>query len=167
MSGEATALLRRGLEHYHEHKRTRTFLDEVSRVPDVAHAIPAEVAAAYDARNLLWVELLILAAHEHPSLALVPIAFRILGDRNGSLNNEDVVELLERLRAEAAVPCLAETLNWTPDWDEYRNLGVKCIWALAAIGTEEARHVIASQLQSAFPKLREAAVAALPRKAAQ
>jgi hypothetical protein len=28
--------------------------------------------------------------------------------------------------------------KWEPDWDEFRALGVKCVWAVAAIGTDEA-----------------------------
>jgi hypothetical protein len=149
------------LVRFQAHKDVRLFLVEVSSIPDVTAAIPDELATAYEKGDLLRVELLVLAGQQHPSSTLVPIACRILTDRNESLNNEDVIELLEVLRSEDSVRCLAETLDWHPDWDEYGNLGVKCVWALKAIGTEEARLVIRSQLGSEFSKINEAASKAL------
>ena len=46
--------------------------------------------------------------------------------------------MLEVVRDPASVDCVAATLRWEPDWDEFRGMAIKCVWALAAIGTAEA-----------------------------
>jgi HEAT repeat protein len=61
-----------------------------------------------------------------------------LARRTFEVNNEDIVEALGEIKDPRSVECLTATLKWEPDWDEFRALAVKCVWALAAIGTDEA-----------------------------
>lgn len=53
--------------------------------------------------------------------------------------------------------CLSDAVWWEPDWDEYRNLAVKCVWALGAIGTPDARAVVRDAARCEAIKVREAA----------
>ncbi|MBF6592593.1 MAG: hypothetical protein IVW57_18945 [Ktedonobacterales bacterium] len=79
------------------------------------------------------------------------------------MNYEDIVDALAEIRDPAAVGCLTEALGWEPDWDEYRNLAVKCVWALGAIGTPDAIAAIRDAASSEAFKVREAALHELKR----
>jgi hypothetical protein len=166
MSSNRSTELHQCVIRFQHHRDVKVFLDDVSCISDVATVISGELADAYRANDFLQVELLVQAGMVHPSPELVPIACLILRERSECLNIEEVVDLLAILRSPNSIECLAETLNWIPDWDEFRHMGVKCIWALAAIGTEDARLVIRSQLESESPQLREAAIKVLEKDTA-
>ena len=65
--------------------------------------------------------------------------------------HEDVTLMIQKLRCHAAIDALEERALNRPDyldWDDGYALGRKCTWALADIGTREARHSLHNLSQS-------------------
>jgi hypothetical protein len=86
----------------------------------------------------------------------------LLSRQLDTVNNEDVVEVLEMVAAPDTVGCLENVLHWEPPWDEYRQLAKKAVWALGAIGTLEAKEVLRAT-GTGSAEIREAAVRELRR----
>ena len=106
----------------------------------------------------LGFELYLLAAFQRPSRTYTAVLCVVLSRRDvDDLNYENIVDVLAEVRDPASVDCLKEALWWEPDWDEYRNLAVKCVWALAAIRTPEAVVAIREAAMCDAFKVREAA----------
>lgn len=84
----------------------------------------------------------VYAAGRRPHLRYSPTLGSVLLRHDLDVNFEDIVEALGEVRDPGSVAILAKTLQWEPDWDEFRALAVKCVWALAAIGTDEAWAVL-------------------------
>lgn len=100
----------------------------------------------------------VLAAHRKPSRLYTATLCEALGRRYVNLNNEDVVEALGAIADPASIGCLEDVLEWEPPWDEYRQLGVKCVWALSAINNDQARQVLRRVAgESRSPEIRKAA----------
>ncbi len=131
-----------------------TWLDGLIGVED---CIAAGLRRASVARDWLTFERYLLAAYRHPSRAFTGALCDVLRQRSGEVNNEDIVDVLAEIADPAAVGCLEETLWWQPHWDEYRQLAVKCIWALAAVGTPEAMRVLREAATCEAAPVREAA----------
>ena len=109
-------------------------------------------------------ELYLLAAFQRPAHAYTQVLCEVLGRRDiDDLNYEDIVDVLAEVHDPASVGCLTDALWLEPDWDEYRNLAVKCIWALAAIGTPAAVAAIRYAATCDAFKVREAAARELKR----
>jgi hypothetical protein len=53
--------------------------------------------------------------------------------------HEDIVTMLAEIKDPSSVTCLFEMSLRIPNYDDARSLAKKCIWALRAIGTLEAR----------------------------
>lgn len=53
--------------------------------------------------------------------------------------HEDIVSLLEDIKDPQSVDCLYQRALEIPDYDDGRALAIKCIWALGAINTGEAK----------------------------
>lgn len=73
------------------------------------------------------------------------------------MNNEDIVDILALIADPTTVSCLEETMWWQPRRDEYRNLAIECVWALAAIGTLEALEVLRNAASTGPIEVWEAA----------
>lgn len=108
-------------------------------------------------RDWLAFERYLLAAYRHPSRAFTPELCEVLGQQIDEVNSEDIVDVLAEIADPAAVRCLEKALWWQPPWDEYRQLAVKCVWALAAIGTSDAVRVLREAANSEDAPIREAA----------
>jgi len=106
-------------------------------------------------------ELYILAAFSHPSRAYTPELCEVLGRQIYEVNSEDIVDVLGEIADPATVGCLEKALWWLPPWDEYRQMAVKCVWALAAIGTGDAVRVLREAASSEDAPIREAAARVL------
>lgn len=102
-------------------------------------------------------ELYVLAAFRHPSRAYTPELCEVLGRQIYEVNSEDIVDVLGEIADPAAVGCLEEALRWEPPWDEHRQLAVKCVWALGAIGTSDAVRVLREAASTEDAPIREAA----------
>jgi HEAT repeats len=76
-------------------------------------------------------------AFRHPHTRYVPTLCSVLHRQLREVNNDDIVDALDEIRDPRSVPFLEEAIWWTPDWDEYRQLAKKYIWALGRIGTPD------------------------------
>ncbi len=138
-----------------KHQALRAWLDELGDVEDCIADGLRRSSEGEDWRGF-W--LYTLAAFQRPSRLYTAVLCEALGRRDFDVvNHEDIVDVLAEIRDPAAVACLRDTLWWEPEWDEYRNLAVKCIWALAAIGTPEALVVIRDATTAESLEVQEAA----------
>lgn len=132
-----------------------TWLDGLTNVEDCISDGLRRAAATED---WLTFERYLLAAHRHPSPSFTAVLCEVLSHQSDEVNNEDIVDVLADVRDPASIGCLEETLWWQPPWDEYRQLAVKCVWALAAIGTPEAVAVLRDAASCEETQVRDAAV---------
>ncbi len=99
----------------------------------------------------------VLAVIRHPSPIVTPVLCEVLMLRSDSVNSEDIVEALEAVGDPSSVSCLLDALMWQPEWDEFHHLAVKCIWALGAIGSDEAIDAIRDAASVGPSEVRKAA----------
>lgn len=99
----------------------------------------------------------LIAASRHPSSAMTAVLCDVLNRRLENINNEDIVDVLAAIADPTAVDALEDTILWQPPWDEFHSLAVKCVWALASIGTQEALEVIRGAAAVGPTEVREAA----------
>ncbi|MFE2103486.1 hypothetical protein [Streptomyces sp. NPDC059468] len=81
--------------------------------------------------------------------------------------HEDIVSMLGELHSPKTVPTLVEATRWGPehlDFDEFRALAVKAIWALGGIPGDEARDSLKSLRGAENEIIRENAVKQLARR---
>jgi HEAT repeat protein len=123
----------------------------------VEDCIAEELRGSSARGDWLTFERYLLAAHCHPSRAFTGELCDVLGRHLDDVNNEDIVDVLAEIADPAAVGCLEKALLWQPRWDEYRHLAVKCVWALAAIGTPDAIRVLREAASVEAAPVREAA----------
>lgn len=144
-----------------KYQALRAWLDELGDVEDCIADGLRRSSEGEDWRGF-W--LYTLAAFQRPSRLYTAVLCEALGRRDFDVvNHEDIVDVLAEIRDPASVDCLREALWWQPEWDEFRNLGVKCIWALAAIGTPDAVAAIRDAATCQAFKVREAAAHELKR----
>ncbi|MCP5542212.1 MAG: hypothetical protein H7A52_18875 [Akkermansiaceae bacterium] len=77
--------------------------------------------------------------------------------------HEDLVGLLQEWRNPRSIPILATAIEQKPalkylDYDDYGAYYKKCLWALVAIGTDEARDLVGKYTDSKIPELRDEAI---------
>jgi len=70
---------------------------------------------------------------------------------------EDIIMMLEEIKAPESVNCIYEAALNIPDYDDGRSLAKKCIWALGAINTAEAKEMLILLTASDDPIVKEAA----------
>ncbi|MGH3812241.1 MAG: HEAT repeat domain-containing protein [Pseudonocardiaceae bacterium] len=138
-----------------DRKRLIAWLDGLSNVDS---CIELGLRQAGEKEDWLVFESYLLAAHRHPSSSFTAVLCEVLSHQSDEVNNEDIVDVLADIRDPAAVGCLEATLWWQPPWDEYRQLAVKCVWALAAIGTPDAVAVLRDAASCEATQVRDAAV---------
>ncbi len=83
--------------------------------------------------------------------------------------HEDVVSALDDLRSPSAVTALSRATQWIPeylDFDEYRALAVKAIWALGKLPGEDVESKLQALALSDNPILKKNALNRLERRAA-
>lgn len=89
-----------------------------------------------------------MAAWRNLSKDYTPILCQILNDESNNGLHESVIELLDVLRDERAIPALSKALTYRWSYDEWLNVPRKSLLALAEIGTPEAKMIIESAVQS-------------------
>lgn len=124
---------------------------------EVESCIAAGLRRASETADWLMFDLYVLAASHHPADLYTAVLCEVLGRQSEDVNNEDIVDVLAKIGDPAAVGCLADAMWWEPPWDEYRNLGVKAVWALADIGTPEALAVLRDAVSCEASEIREMA----------
>ncbi|WP_335041616.1 HEAT repeat domain-containing protein [Nostoc sp.] len=89
-----------------------------------------------------------MAAWSNLSKDYIPILCHILNDESNNGLHESVIELLDVLRDERAIPALSKALTYQWSYDTWLNVPRKSLLALAEIGTPEAKMIIESAAQS-------------------
>lgn len=118
--------------------------DSVARAEpsEAQRHVIADLYAAIEGRNADAAEEAINEAYAvglHPAMTPSLIS---LAESSWHTRHEDVVQALQRLRPPDAVEVLERVAGTKPDYlayDELDGLARKCTWALADIGTPEAR----------------------------
>lgn len=82
--------------------------------------------------------LYVSAAVMHPSASYVPVLGEVLGGRVFGPSYEDVATALGETRDDSAVPYLVDAVAWESEWDAFRGIAVKAVWALGWIGSPAA-----------------------------
>lgn len=142
---------------------TKAFKEWLGSLTNVEECIASELQQSSQAGEWATFERYVVAAFYRPSRAYTDVLCDVLSQQRDDVNSEDIVDALAEIRDPAAVTCLREALFWEPDWDEFRNLAVKCIWALAAIGTPDAIAAIREVADSETIEVRRAAEHELAR----
>jgi HEAT repeat protein len=78
-----------------------------------------------------------------------------LNSENHNGLHENVVEILDKLRDERAIPALSKALTYRWSYDEWLNVPRKSLLALSEIGTPEAMMIIKEATQSPEELIRE------------
>ncbi|BAY09235.1 HEAT repeat domain-containing protein [Calothrix sp. NIES-2098] len=91
---------------------------------------------------------IMMAAWSNLSNDYTPILCQILNDESNNGLHESVIELLDVLRDERAIPALSKALTYRWSYDEWFNVPRKSLLALAEIGTPEAKMIIEEAAQS-------------------
>lgn len=138
-------------------------LERIEALGPVTECILRGLASSLADSDWMRFERYLLAAWVHPSRSFTPLLCDVLGRRMPEVHNEDLVGVLEEIADPAAVGALEDALLWEPEWDEFHALGVKCVWALGAIGTPEARLVLEDAASVGPEKIRDTAQRALRR----
>ena len=107
----------------------------------------------------------VIAALYRPSRNYTATLCEVLDERREDINNEDIVDALDRISEPASVPALRRALTFVPDTDEFGQLARKAVWALDGIGTPEALEAIRDEVTPDLPfKVVEAAEEALVKR---
>jgi hypothetical protein len=139
------------------------FMSWLADFSDVETCVCDGLRRARHEDDWLMFEKYVIVAFWRPSSLYTNELCEVLRGRPEGINVEDIVDTLGEIRDPASIGCLEEVIWWEPEWDEYRHLAVKAVWALAAIGTPEALAVLRDSVSSEAEPIREAAAQELKR----
>lgn len=98
-----------------------------------------------------------IAAWYNLSRNYLPILCQILNSESHNGLHENVVEILDKLRDERAIPALSKALTYRWSYDAGLSVPKKALQALAEIETPEAMAIIKEATQSSEELIREEA----------
>ena len=133
----------------------------IGSLSDVDDCVAQGLQRSIESADWALFEKYLLVAYQHPSSQYTAPLCEVLRRQSDDVNNEDIVDVLAAARDPAAVGCLVDTMRWEPPWDEFRQLAVKCIWALTDIGTADAVAALAAVARNETAELRSEATRAL------
>ncbi|MDZ8093947.1 MAG: HEAT repeat domain-containing protein [Nostoc sp. DedQUE05] len=116
--------------------------------PSVSEVIQELEKYASNPEDYPGASFVMMAAWRNLSKDYTPILCQILNDESNNGLHESVIELLDVLRDERAIPALSKALTYRWSYDEWLNVPRKSLLALAEIGTPEAKMIIESAAQS-------------------
>ena len=137
------------------------FLDSFT---DVEGCIGDGLATSAEAEDWGRFERYVFAASRHPDARYVVVLCSVLRRQTLNVNFDDIVIALGEIADPRSVPYLEEAMWWTPDWDEFRQLAKKCVWALGRIGTDEALEALRDAATVGSDIVREEAKDELSRR---
>ena len=114
----------------------------------------------YIEKNAGNVELLTIAASEDGvSNKYSDVLCKLLKE-DWHEKQEDIIMLLEEIRDPNTVDCISASVFHKMRWDDegYYSLGLKCIWALGAIGSEKAIERLEELARSDVEFIRDTAI---------
>lgn len=132
-------------------------------IDDVQSVVREQLEAAIDNKHARVVEaaLLLAPAFEVPRETFFDLSCRLLTE-DWHISHEDIIRQLQDAEDPRAIPFLKQVIELKPrmdylDYDDYGAFYKKCLWALKAIGTEEAIAVIRDCASSNIEALRDEA----------
>jgi hypothetical protein len=135
---------------------------------DIPHEVSSLLARAMEEKNAELVEyaLMIGSCFSFPD-GIFDVVHQLLLEP-WHTRHEDMVSMLQYHRNPSSVRVLREVISLKPhleylDYDDYGAFYKKCLWALQAIGTEDALAVIKDCAESEDAALREQAAYRLKR----
>ncbi|MGI9598721.1 MAG: hypothetical protein ACR2QK_21330 [Acidimicrobiales bacterium] len=130
-------------------------IERLNGLGDVRDCIVAGLTATVETQDWARFEPWLFAAFLQPSTDMTELLSGVLSQLNPEVHNEDLVDVLAEIGDPRAIGAIEDALLWEPDWDEYHNLGLKCVWALGAIGTDEARSILEDTATVGPERIRE------------
>lgn len=140
-------------------KNSSRIADEMKKEFEISPPLVSEVIEEFRKYALTshysGASILLSAAWSNLSKDYTPILCQILNDeiRNGL--HEPIVEILDELRDERAIPALSKALTYRWPDDEWLNVPKKSLLALAEIGTPEAIMIIQEATKSPEELIRD------------
>ncbi|HWM01300.1 MAG TPA: HEAT repeat domain-containing protein [Actinophytocola sp.] len=135
----------------------------IDSLENVAPCIAVGLAEASIDKDWSKFERYTLAASRHPDRSYTAPLCEVLQQQLSVVNNDDIVTALGEIRDPDSAPVLVQTLWWQPDWDEFHQLALKCVWALGQIGTEESRAALRDAADVGPDAIRQEAATVLTR----
>lgn len=118
-------------------------MQRVQELTGIEDYITRALTDAFTAREWDTFEMYLWAAFHHPTSSMTSVLCEALQLKSRSVPNEDTLEVLGEIKDPTSLACLREVLYWWPEWDEFNQTGVKALWAIHAVGTTEARQLVA------------------------
>jgi HEAT repeat protein len=133
----------------------KEFKAEVGKLANPTESIASEleIFATNESHKMLgmWLS----AAELRPSPKYLEALCAILEQENGSYICKSIIDVLNAIRDERAIPCLEQALRFDIDYDSAKDLSVNALIALGEIGTPKAREAIQNCLNSPHSKIRD------------
>lgn len=130
----------------------RRRIQELTGVEDCVTRSLSEALASHDWDTF---EMYLWAAFHHPAPAMTPILCAALRLKSRAVPNEDALQVLAEIKDPTSLACLRDVLFWHPEWDEFDQVGVKALWAVDAVGTAEARQLVAEAAERGSDAVRD------------
>lgn len=115
-----------------------TLMARLAEINNIENCVHSGLRVALESEDWDAFEAYLGAAYLYPSRVMTPLLCTVLDRHDRRVPNEDLLEVLTAIADERSVGSLVRALRWEPEWDEFKAIAVKCIWALAAVGTPEA-----------------------------
>ncbi|MHA6761151.1 hypothetical protein [Streptacidiphilus sp. PAMC 29251] len=117
--------------------------DRVQTLHGVTETTAIGLRQAQEAGDWGKFELFLLVAAAHPDVSYVPPIAAALALQAPAVPNEDALEVLVDLGDPSNLDLLVRIASTEHDWDEFSQIGVKAVWAIAAITTPAATAALA------------------------
>jgi HEAT repeat protein len=117
--------------------------DRIKTLPDVRSSVAVGLQTALEAGDWGTFELLLLVAFQQPDPNYVPALTAALSLQVPEVPNEDALEVLADIGDPSTLDLLKKIALTEHDWDEFSQIGVKAVWAIAAIDTPQATAALA------------------------
>lgn len=137
------------------------FRAAVEQLSGAQEHIASGLESSYRARDWGSFEIYVFLASRHPSTLYTTTLCEALNAKSFAYNNDDIVTAFDAAGDPASVACLEEAMWWRPDWDEYHNLAIKCVWALERIVSGEAVTALINAVRLGPATISEAALRGL------
>lgn len=127
--------------------KTLDFVKAIGGLEGVESGVMSALYDAHAARNWQLLQMLVLTCSSKPSPIYTEPLCKILEEGCEEMTNEDIVDVLFELQDERAIRALEVAAAFDFDTDEFHNLNLKCVQALAnipAMPAKEALNRIAS-----------------------
>lgn len=122
--------------------RTLDFVKAIGELEGVESEVVSALYAAHATKNWQLLQMLVLACSAKLSPIYTEPLCEILEEGCEEMTNEDIVDVLFELQDERAIRVLEVAAAFDLDTDEFHNLNLKCVQALANIPAMHAKEAL-------------------------